>query len=72
MECVIFEPWVKNVAEGIENKMPDLRDLFAMNALNGMCVHHDGDSDIDTWDYDRIAVCAYAAADAMLKVRNKK
>lgn len=72
MELFTFEPWARNVAEGIENKMPDLRDLFAMNALNGMCVYHEGNSDIEEWDYDRIAVCAYAAADAMLKARSKK
>ena len=64
MEMVMFEQWVRNVAEGIENKMPDLRDLFAMNALSGFCVAHESDGEI--------AECSYAAADAMLKARKRK
>ena len=40
MEMVIFEPWVKNTLDSIAYKMPDLRDLFAMNAMNAIIGNH--------------------------------
>ena len=67
MECVMFEPWVRNVAEGIEYKMPDLRDLFAMNALNGILAQ--GDFHGSEQQY---AEQAYRFADAMIKARKNK
>ena len=72
MEMVMFEAWVRPAVEGIECKMPELRDLFAMNALSGFCVAHEDDGDIADWNYEKIAECSYAAEDAMLKARKKK
>lgn len=40
MELVIFEPWVKNTLDSIECKMPELRDLFAINAMNAIIGNH--------------------------------
>ena len=68
MEMVMFEAWVRNVAEGIENKMPSLRDLFAMSALQGMLGTDFG----RTAENECIAASAYAIADEMLKARNRK
>ena len=44
MEMVIFEPWVKNTLDSIGCKMPDLRDLFAINAMNAIIGNHTYDN----------------------------
>lgn len=67
MELVMFEPWVKNALEGIEYKIPELRDLFAMSALNGILAQ--GDYHGSEQQY---AEQAYCFADAMLKARARK
>ena len=72
MELVMFEPWVKNTLEGIEYKIPELRDLFAMQAISGLMVQNQGMDSPEFWDFDTIANIAYKAADAMLKARAKK
>ena len=68
MEMVMFEPWVKNVAESIEYKMPELRDLFAMSALQGILGTPYG----QTAPNENVAASAYAIADEMLKARKRK
>lgn len=66
----------------INRKMPDvtLRDLFAMNAMNGILNDHmrtavddilrNNEKDKDFWT-ERIAAASYKMADAMLQARNK-
>ena len=71
MECVMFEPWVKNVAEGIIIKMPELRDLFAMQALSAAYKTIDSCFSGEEF-YKRLAEESYKVADAMLKARSKK
>lgn len=58
----------------INQKIPDieLRDLFAMHALNGLMVQSEGLSDPEFWNFDTVASIAYEAADAMIKARSKK
>ena len=58
----------------INQKMPDLdlRDLFAMHALNGLMVQSEAMSDPEFWNYDTIASISYETADAMIKARSKK
>lgn len=58
----------------INQKIPDieLRDLFAMHALNGLMVQNEGMSSPELWNFDTIAGVAYEAADAMLKARKHK
>ena len=68
MEMVIFEPWFQNTLKGIECKMPDLRDMFAMSALQGILGTHYG----QFAENENVAASAYAIADAMMKARNKK
>ncbi len=67
MEMVIFEPWFQNTLKSIECNMPDLRDLFAMNALNGILASPDY-----AGTPEQISDYAYQFADAMIKARNKK
>lgn len=67
MEMVIFEPWVKNTLDSIGYKMPDLRDLFAMNALNGILASPDFSGNPEV-----ITETAYQYADAMIQARKKK
>ena len=67
MEMVIFEPWVKNTLDSIGYKMPDLRDLFAMNAINGILASPDF-----TGTPEVLTENAYQYADAMLQARKKK
>ena len=67
----------------INRKMPDvtLRDLFAMNAMNGILNDHmrtavddilrNDEKDKDFWT-ERIAAASYKMADAMLQARKKK
>lgn len=54
--------------QSINQKIPDveLRDLFAMAALNGVL------SDCEFHPYEQQAEIAYHFADAMLRVRSKK
>lgn len=67
MEMVTFEPWVKNAVDKFECNQPELRDLFAMNALQGIisCGDFHGSE-------DQYAEQAYAFADAMLKARKRR
>lgn len=67
MEMVVFEPWVQNTLKSIECNMPDLRDLFAMNALNGILAQ--GDYHGSERQY---AEQAYCFADAMIAARKIK
>ena len=67
MEMVIFESWFQNTLKSIECNMPDLRDLFAMNALNGILANGDFHGNENAF-----AEQAYIFADAMMKARNKK
>lgn len=67
MEMVIFESWFQNTLKSIECNMPDLRDLFAMNALNGILVSPDFSG-----TPDQLADIAYEYADAMIKARKRK
>ena len=72
MEMVVFEPWVQNTLKSIECNMPDLRDLdlrdlFAMNALNGILAQ--GDYHGSEQQY---AEQAYGFADAMIAARKIK
>lgn len=67
----------------INRKMPDvtLRDLFAMNAMNGILNDHmrtavddilrNDEKDKDFWT-ERIAAASYKMADAMIKARKNK
>lgn len=59
--------------QSINHKIPDieLRDLFAMHALNGLMVQSEAMSDPEFWNYDTIACIAYEAADAMIEARKK-
>lgn len=66
MEMVIFEPWFQNTLKSIECNMPDLRDLFAMNAINGLL------SFKSTFSEEDLARMSYKIADAMMKARNNK
>ena len=50
MEMVIFEQWVKNTLDSIGYKMPDLRDLFAINAMNAIIGNHTYDNLDDIFD----------------------
>lgn len=67
MEMVIFESWFQNTLKSIECNMPELRDLFAMNALNGILAQ--GDFHGSEQQY---AEQAYRFADAMIKARKVK
>ena len=67
MEMVIFESWFQNTLKSIECNMPDLRDLFAMNALNGILAS----PDFAGTPYE-ITKIAYEYADAMMQARKKK
>lgn len=81
MEMVMFEQWVKNTLESIEYKTPELRDLFAMNAMNGILndnmrtsvddILRKDDENQDFWT-ERIAEASYKLADAMMQARKKK
>ena len=55
--------------QSMNEKMPDLdlRDLFAMNALNGILANGDFHGSPDQY-----AVTAYTFADAMIVARRKK
>ena len=67
----------------INRKMPEvtLRDMFAMNAMNGILNDHmrtavddilrNDEKDKDFWT-DRIAAASYKMADAMMKARKHK
>ena len=67
----------------INRKMPEmtLRDMFAMNAMNGILNDHmrtavddilrNDEKDKDFWT-ERIAAASYKMADAMLQARKKK
>ena len=67
----------------INRKMPEatLRDLFAMNAMNGIMndnmrtsvddILRNDEKDKDFWT-ERIAEASYKLADAMIKARKKK
>lgn len=67
----------------INRKMPEitLRDMFAMNAMNGILndnmrtavddILRNDENDKDFWT-ERIAAASYKMADAMLQVRKKK
>ena len=66
MEMVMFEQWFVNTLQNLERKTPELRDLFAMNALNGILSN--GDFRGSKNEY---AEQAYGFADAMLEARKK-
>jgi hypothetical protein len=70
----IIEQNTMEAIQSINQKIPDieLRDLFAMHALNGLMVQSEGLSDPEFWNFDTIASIAYEAADAMIKARGKK
>lgn len=67
----------------INRKMPEvtLRDLFAMNAMNGILndnmrtavddILRNDEKDKDFWT-ERIAAASYKMADAMMQARKKK
>lgn len=67
----------------INRKMPEitLRDMFAMNAMNGILNDHmrtavddilrNDEKDKDFWT-ERIAAASYKMADAMMQARKKK
>lgn len=67
----------------INSKIPEvtLRDLFAMNAMNGILNDHmrtavddilrNDEKDKDFWT-ERIAAASYKMADAMIKARKNK
>lgn len=67
----------------INRKMPEvtLRDMFAMNAMNGILNDHmrtavddilrNDEKDKDFWT-ERIAAASYKMADAMMKARKQK
>ena len=67
----------------INRKMPEitLRDIFAMNAMNGILndnmrtavddILRNDEKDKDFWT-ERIAAASYKMADAMLQARKKK
>ena len=67
----------------INRKMPEitLRDMFAMNAMNGILndnmrtavddILRNDEKDKDFWT-ERIAAASYKMADAMLQARKKK
>ena len=67
----------------INRKMPEvtLRDMFAMNAMNGILNDHmrtavddilrNDEKDKDFWT-ERIAAASYKMADAMMKARKEK
>lgn len=67
----------------INRKMPEvtLRDMFAMNAMNGILNDHmrtavddilrNDEKDKDFWT-ERIASASYKMADAMMKARKQK
>jgi len=81
MEMVIFESWFQNTLKSIECNMPDLRDMFAMNAMNGILNDHmrtavddilrNDEKDKDFWT-EKIATASYKMADAMMKARKQK
>ena len=79
MEMVIFEPWVKNAIEGIEYKMPELRDLFAMSAMNAI-LNAGTQTNLNEllnerqarYHLNAIPEAAYKLADAMLAARKVK
>jgi hypothetical protein len=54
----------------LERKIPDLtlRDLFAMNIINGLCAN----TLLSTTSLDDFATLTYKQADAMLKAREGK
>lgn len=70
----IIEQNTMEAIQSINQKIPDieLRDLFAMHALNGLMVQSEAMSDPEFLNYDTIASIAYETADAMIKARNKK
>ncbi len=68
MEMVMFETWVRPAIENIEYKLPELRDLFAMSALQGILPTPYGQAASN----ENVASSAYAVADAMLEARKKK
>lgn len=67
----------------INSKMPEvtLRDMFAMNAMNGILNDHmrtavddilrNDEKDKDFWT-EKIAAASYKMADAMMKARKQK
>ena len=76
----------QNTMESIQSmnqKMPEvtLRDMFAMNAMNGILNDHmrtavddilrNDEKDKDFWT-ERIAAASYKMADAMIKARKEK
>ena len=77
MEATVEVIRAFHAIECINQKLPDLdklqmRDLFAMNALNGLMVQSKGMNSPEFWNFETIANVAYEAADAMLKARSKK
>lgn len=58
-----------NAIQNINRKLPDLelRDLFAMSAINGMSANVDLNCDT----FEHLAELAYRQADAMLEARKK-
>lgn len=70
----IIEQNTMEAIQDLNSKIPnvELRDLFAMHALNGLMVQSEGMNSPDFWDYDALARFAYEAADAMIYARKHK
>ena len=66
MEMIVFEPWLNNAIQSIENKTPELRDSFAMAALIGIT----SANQMARPEYQ--SQLAYEYADAMMKARKEK
>ena len=86
MEMVTFEPCMYKMfglMSQVAENMSDLklRDIFAMNAMNGILndnmrtavddILRNDEKDKDFWT-ERIAAASYKMADAMLQARKKK
>ena len=82
MEMVTFEPWFMHTIQAINQKLPDveLRDLFAMSAMNTIIHDHTVSNLNDILNIDdnngyylkTVPEAAYKLADAMLQARRKK
>ena len=46
-----------------------LRDYFAAKIIHGLATPTTGDGDPTQWNWDELAKCAYAGADAMISAR---